>query len=112
MPIRPKGEKRPPDVIGGAVKVIRIATGEEPDDRGNGRSQAHARRRETPPDRASSPEQLVFGPSCRASFEVQHDPTILPMGRRYAVLDFPNISIPTKTLATNISGEVSLADNL
>jgi hypothetical protein len=65
-----------------------------------------------PPDRASSPEQLVFGPSCRASFEVQHDPTILPMGRRYAVLDFPNISIPTKTLATNISGEVSLADNL
>jgi hypothetical protein len=48
MPIRPKGEKRPPDVIGGAVKVIRIATGEEPDDRGNGRSQAHARHRETP----------------------------------------------------------------
>ena len=29
----PRGEKRPADVIGGAVKVMRIATGEEPDDR-------------------------------------------------------------------------------
>jgi hypothetical protein len=33
MPTGPKGEKRPADVIGGAVKVMRIATGEEPDDR-------------------------------------------------------------------------------
>jgi hypothetical protein len=33
MPKGPRGEKRPPDVIGGAVKVMRIATGEEPDDR-------------------------------------------------------------------------------
>ena len=29
MPIGPKGEKRPADVIGNAVKVMRIATGEE-----------------------------------------------------------------------------------
>ncbi len=29
----PRGEKRPADVIGGAVRVMRIATGEEPDDR-------------------------------------------------------------------------------
>lgn len=29
MPKGPKGEKRPADVIGGAVKVMRIATGEE-----------------------------------------------------------------------------------
>jgi hypothetical protein len=29
MPKGPRGEKRPADVIGGAVKVMRIATGEE-----------------------------------------------------------------------------------
>jgi hypothetical protein len=29
MPQGPKGEKRPADVIGNAVKVMRIATGEE-----------------------------------------------------------------------------------
>jgi hypothetical protein len=32
MPKGPKGEKRPADVIGNAVKVMRIATGEEPED--------------------------------------------------------------------------------
>ena len=32
MPTGPKGEKRPADVIGNAVKVMRIATGEEADD--------------------------------------------------------------------------------
>lgn len=31
MPKGPKGEKRPADVIGNAVKVMRIATGEESD---------------------------------------------------------------------------------
>lgn len=31
MPTGPKGQKRPADVIGNAVKVMRIATGEEPD---------------------------------------------------------------------------------
>ena len=35
MPIGPKGEKRPADVIGNAVKVMRIATGEEPEDYGS-----------------------------------------------------------------------------
>ncbi len=34
MPTRPKGEKRPADVIGNAVKVMRILTGEEPEDYG------------------------------------------------------------------------------
>ena len=29
MPLGPKGEKRPADVIGNAVKVMRILTGEE-----------------------------------------------------------------------------------
>lgn len=29
----PRGERRPADVVGAAVKVMRIATGEEPDDR-------------------------------------------------------------------------------
>ena len=31
MPKGPKGEKRPADVIGNAVKVMRIATGEQTD---------------------------------------------------------------------------------
>ena len=33
MPKGPRGERRPADVIGAAVKVMRIATGEEPNDR-------------------------------------------------------------------------------
>ncbi len=33
MPKGPRGEKRPADVIGNAVKVMRIATGEEEDER-------------------------------------------------------------------------------
>jgi hypothetical protein len=32
MPKGPKGEKRPADVIGIAVKVMRIAVGEDTDD--------------------------------------------------------------------------------
>jgi hypothetical protein len=32
MPKGPQGQKRPADVIGGAVKVMRIATGEEAED--------------------------------------------------------------------------------
>ena len=35
MPRGPKGERRPADVIGNAVKVMRIATGEEPEDFGD-----------------------------------------------------------------------------
>jgi hypothetical protein len=34
MPRGPKGERRPADVIGNAVKVMRIATGEDADDYG------------------------------------------------------------------------------
>lgn len=34
MPKGPQGQKRPADVIGNAVKVMRIATGEEPEDYG------------------------------------------------------------------------------
>ena len=34
MPTGPKGQKRPADLIGSAVKVMRIATGEEPEDFG------------------------------------------------------------------------------
>lgn len=42
MPRGPKGEKRPADVIGNAVKVMRIATGEEEEDTGqdNGKNKA------------------------------------------------------------------------
>jgi hypothetical protein len=34
MPTGPNGERRPADVIGNAVKIMRIATGEEPEDTG------------------------------------------------------------------------------
>lgn len=43
MPKGPKGEKRPTDVIGTAVKVARIATGEEQENTGqdeNGKDKA------------------------------------------------------------------------
>lgn len=41
MPKGPKGEKRPADVIGNAVKVMRIATGEEEEDKDeNGKDKA------------------------------------------------------------------------
>jgi hypothetical protein len=33
MPEGPRGDKRPADVIGNAVKVMRIATGEETEER-------------------------------------------------------------------------------
>ncbi|MGH6851237.1 MAG: RNA-binding protein [Methylocella sp.] len=44
MPKGPKGEKRPADVIGNAVHVMRILTGEEPEDYGpeTGKNQAAA----------------------------------------------------------------------
>jgi hypothetical protein len=32
VPKGPRGEKRPTDAVGGGVKFMRIATGEEPDD--------------------------------------------------------------------------------
>jgi hypothetical protein len=33
MPRGPQGQKRPADVVGGAIKVARISVGDEPDDR-------------------------------------------------------------------------------
>ena len=40
MPKGPKGQKRPADVIGNAVKVMRIATGEEEDMPNDGKDPA------------------------------------------------------------------------
>jgi hypothetical protein len=34
MPRGPKGERRPAELVGAAVKVMRIATGKEPEDYG------------------------------------------------------------------------------
>ncbi len=48
MPKGPKGEHRPADVIGAAVKVMRIATGEEEDT--------------PPPDSGKDPGGGVYGP--------------------------------------------------
>jgi hypothetical protein len=33
MPKGPQGQKRPADVVGGAIRVARISVGDEPDDR-------------------------------------------------------------------------------
>lgn len=40
MPTGPKGQKRPADVIGAAVKVMRIATGEEEEELDRAKSAA------------------------------------------------------------------------
>lgn len=40
MPKGPKGEKRPGDVIGAAIRVARIATGEETEDQPKPKSAA------------------------------------------------------------------------
>jgi hypothetical protein len=40
MPKGPRGEKRPADVIGNAVKVMRIATGEETEEVDSAKSAA------------------------------------------------------------------------
>jgi hypothetical protein len=40
MPTGPKGQKRPADVIGAAVKVMRIATGEEEEETDRAKSAA------------------------------------------------------------------------
>jgi hypothetical protein len=50
MPRGPKGERRPADVIGNAVKVMRIATGEEPEDFGP-----------TAPDQGKDPAAVALG---------------------------------------------------
>lgn len=42
MPRGPRGEKRPADVIGNAVKVMRIATGEETEEPDSVKSAAAA----------------------------------------------------------------------
>jgi hypothetical protein len=61
MPRGPRGEKRPADVIGNAVKVMRIAAGEEEEDLGDsgkdkaaqslGRRGGAARREKLTPER-------------------------------------------------------------
>jgi hypothetical protein len=50
MPRGPKGERRPADVIGNAVKVMRIATGEEPEDYGP-----------SPEDQGKDPAAVALG---------------------------------------------------
>jgi hypothetical protein len=43
MPKGPRGEKRPADVIGAAIKVAKIATGEESEDRADDGKDPHAK---------------------------------------------------------------------
>ena len=50
MPRGPRGERRPADVIGAAVKVMRIATGEEPEDYGP-----------SPADQGKDPAAVALG---------------------------------------------------
>ncbi len=80
MPAGPKGEKRPADVIGNAVKVMRIATGEGtdelPDDgkdpaakalgRKGGAAQEHdsgAPRGDCPESRSEALGQIALSPA-------------------------------------------------
>jgi hypothetical protein len=44
MPKGPQGQKRPADVIGNAVRVMRIATGEETEETGSDPAKEYARR--------------------------------------------------------------------
>ena len=44
MPRGPKGEKRPADVIGAAVKIMRIATGEIEEETPNSQGKGYARK--------------------------------------------------------------------
>lgn len=61
MPTGPKGEKRPANVIGNAVKIMRIATGEEtetlPDDGKNKAAQELGRKGGAARAKAMTPEQ-------------------------------------------------------
>jgi hypothetical protein len=61
MPTGPKGEKRPADVIGNAVHVMRIATGEIeetlPDDGKDKAAQAMGRKGGAARAKAMTPEQ-------------------------------------------------------
>ena len=61
MPRGPKGERRPADVIGNAVRVMRIATGEEsddiPDDGKDKAAQALGRKGGAARARAMTPER-------------------------------------------------------
>jgi hypothetical protein len=77
MPTGPKGEKRPADVIGNAVKVMRILTGDEPEDYGPeagknqaakalGRKGGIARAAKMKPERR---KQVARGRSTQASRE-------------------------------------------
>jgi hypothetical protein len=72
MPRGPRGEKRPTDVIGAAIRVARIATGEEPEELGKPASPAadlgrrgglkggHARAaRLTPEERSAAARKAV-----------------------------------------------------
>jgi hypothetical protein len=54
MPRGPRGEKRPADVIGNAVKVMRIATGEEAEDIEEGKEYARKGGLKGGPARAQS----------------------------------------------------------
>jgi hypothetical protein len=56
MPTGPKGEKRPADAIARAVKVMRIATGEEPEDYGPD-SDKNKLRHYPPPGHRASPAE-------------------------------------------------------
>jgi hypothetical protein len=53
MPRGPKGEKRPADVIGNAVHVMRIATGETEEDLGQLPNRAKGVERAVGPERAN-----------------------------------------------------------
>ena len=58
MPKGPKGQKRPADVIGNAVRVMQIATGEV-EERGAGDRQGQGRCRAWPQGRQGAAEKMT-----------------------------------------------------
>jgi len=76
MPKGPKGEKRPADVIANAVKVMRIATGEEEEEY------------DTPEAKGKDPAAVSMG-----SKRGQHSQSIEPSRATRAALTIANKSV-------------------
>ncbi len=71
MPRGPKGERRPADVIANAVKVMRIATGEEPEDAAAASDASRARGRKGAAARAAGLEKSERAAIARKAAEAR-----------------------------------------
>ena len=74
MPKGPKGQKRPADVIGNAVKVMKIATGEEPEDYGADGGKGKAA--QSLERRGGKARAKALTRRSRFKFKLRHYPTV------------------------------------